>query len=123
MKDDDVRVTEKLRELERRFGVTGIAPLGGGLKQAACASFRREEKIQLAFLVVFQLLVLILAIATLALLVWALYEVAVGNSAKNLLSGVGAVVTGAGTYFLSRQRTDARVAHKAAQKGLEKHCK
>lgn len=88
---------------------------------AICASFRREERLQYRFMMAFQTLVLMLAVGTLILLLMAVWQAIDGRAIATLVSAGGAIVTGAAAKFLNDQRKDARLAFKAAQRGLEKH--
>lgn len=86
----------------------------------ACASYRREERLQFRFMAFFQALMAILGALTLLLLVVAGYHVFKQDKdgVNGVLAGVGAIVGGAGTAWLSKQRQDARTAFRAAQKLL-----
>lgn len=88
---------------------------------AACASYRREERVQFQFMVFYQVLMGVLALLTLILLVWAGYLIfkAEPKAFQAVLSGVAALVASGGVLFLNRQRNDARKIFEAAQKSLD----
>lgn len=120
MPDDTV---ERLAE-ELQLIVEGDADIhaAGPPGRSACASYRKEERLQFRFMAFFQTLVAVLGVLTLLLLVVAAYHVFKQDkdAVDGVLAGVGAIVSGAGALFLERQRQDARDALKAAQKLLER---
>jgi hypothetical protein len=87
-----------------------------------CASYLREERLQFRFLAAFQALVLLLAVGGLILLLVAIWRAISGEVVETLIVTGGAVLTGAASKYLDRQRKDAREAFAAAQDGMRKNC-
>lgn len=93
----------------------------GTTSRAQCASYKREERLQYKFKVFYQLLLAVLAVLTLALLIFCGYMLVQNDAAfKWVVAGVTAIVTGGGSVFLTTQLADARDQHKAAVEALER---
>jgi hypothetical protein len=100
-----------------------------GEESAICASLCREERLQYRFMVLYQVLVAILALATLLLLLLGMWIAAraewpallASENSGSLIAFAGSVVTGGAAIWLGNQRADARRAHEAAQKGLKEN--
>ena len=103
--------------MEQAFGVGAMAPG----EPAICVSLRREERLQYQFMAMYQWIVLVLAVATLGLLLAAAWSASQGVPIAALLEAAGAIVSGVAAKFLLDQRADARKAFNAAKKGLAKH--
>ncbi len=113
----------KLKLLETSLGVEaeGGELFAGEPSPVLCAALQREELLQFKFMVAFQGIILILALAVLALLLFAAWRVAAGAPYQALISGAGALVSAGAAIWFERQRADARDTHTAAQAGLEKY--
>ncbi len=86
-----------------------------------CASIIREERLQYRFMVLFQSLVVLLALIALALLSVAAWSIGDEEAFQATVAGASMIVTGGAAAFFIAQRKDARDAHRAAQASLEKH--
>jgi hypothetical protein len=89
-----------------------------------CARARQRERQQWRFVIIYQVLVLFLAVATAGLLGWLVIHLATTNKpglVGPISTGLGSLVCGSATRWIERQRRDARIEHKAALRVLEKH--
>lgn|GEM_PF-6246288 len=90
---------------------------------AICATLRRVERTQYYFMVFYQALMAVLALAALILLVACLWLISKNHDVASILTGAGTAVTGSVAVFLGTQRGDARKQLAAAEKGLaDYHC-
>jgi hypothetical protein len=124
MRDLTQKQLAKLKLLETSLGINddgGMLLAAGDTNPALCASLKREELLQYNFMLIYQVLVVILALIVLALLGFASWRVLTGREFQAVVAGAGALISGAAANFLLKQRADARDAHAAAQKGLENH--
>ena len=87
-----------------------------------CARLRVREKLEANFLTIYMALVLVVALLVLATLLVAFWRLNAGEPIQALLSGLGTLVSGAGTVFLERQRKEARENHNAVLELLKNNC-
>lgn len=137
---DNDKLTEKQKQdldmLELPFKLLEATLLGNGeesgvllsndaakeaVNSALCASIKREENLQYQFMVLYQALIAILAVAALGLLLFAIWQLANDQVIVALTSGLGTLLSAGGSIFLVNQRKDAREAYKTAQAGLAKN--
>jgi hypothetical protein len=101
-----------------------LGTTGAGSTSPVCAALTREERLQFRFMALYQTLVAVLAVMTLALIAVAAWSWSDEESFAAATAAASGVATGAGAVFLLAQRKDARDAHQAAIAGLDKHkCK
>ncbi len=122
---------EKLAELERLYrGPTGrrMAPVGTSMAMpetnalsSLCESFKRQEKMQYGFMIFYQILVAIFAVAVVAALIFTVWRATTDGAGDAIAEMLGTIVGGGACGFVINQRRDARDTHVAAQAGLEKH--
>ncbi|MCA1712798.1 MAG: hypothetical protein LC789_14630 [Actinobacteria bacterium] len=86
---------------------------------SACAAYRREQRLQFAFMAFYQALVAVLAAAALILLLLAAHQAlrADANGVGAAAAAAGTIVAGAGGAFLTKQRAEGRRPLPAAAVG------
>lgn len=93
-------------------------------ESSICVRAKQIELQQWDFVVIYQVLILILAAATVALLTWLIFQLAKSGSTSAetaTAKALGALVTGVASRWVAAQRKDARLQHDAAIKLQEKH--
>jgi hypothetical protein len=108
------QIASRADELALSFQVIGAEP-------AVCVSLRSEERMQRAFVLLYQSLVFLLAVATVLLLISFIYRISKQADVTAGLQALGALVTGIAAGWLEKQRRDARLQLRATQRLLTKN--
>jgi hypothetical protein len=85
---------------------------------AVCVSLRTEARMHQWFVLLYQTLVFVLALATVLLLIGSLWRVWKDADVAAALQAAGAVVTGVAAGWVEKQRRDARVQLRAAHRAM-----
>lgn len=101
--------------------IDGSDQLSAGQHRPLCAAIERERRLQYRFVVLYQALVLVLAIAALALLIWSFFTLMNAEVLslsdveviKGVLTTAGGALSGGVAIFLLAQRKDARDTYQA----------
>ncbi|MFC1791106.1 hypothetical protein ACFL0I_01395 [Gemmatimonadota bacterium] len=91
-------------------------------QEVYCARLRVREKLEANFLTIYMALVLVVALLVLATLLVVFWRLNAGEPIQALVSGLGTVVSGAGTVFLERKSKEARKNHNAVLELLRINC-
>ena len=100
--------------------ITSSLTVGAG-EPAVCVSLRSEERMHRLFVLLYQTLVFVLALATVILLIGFLWRISKDADVAAALQAAGAVVTGVAAGWLEKQRRDARLQLRATQRAMTRN--
>lgn len=110
-------INARADEVEARFSLAEGEP-------AVCASLRSEARVHHWFVLLYQSLIFVLALAAVILLIGFLWRVSKNADIAAALQAAGGVVSGVAAGWVEKQRRDARLELRATQRLMERNnCK
>lgn len=107
-------IVQRADQLEASLTVAAGEP-------AVCVSLRSEARMHQWFVLLYQTLIFVLALATVILLIGFLWRISKEADVAAGLQAAGAVVTGVAAGWVEKQRRDARLALSAAQRAMQRN--
>lgn len=107
-------IVQRSHELEASLSLAAGEP-------AVCVSLRSEARMHHWFVLLYQALVFVLALATVILLIGFLWRISKEADVGAGLQAAGAVVTGVAAGWIEKQRRDARLQLRAATRAMERN--